>query len=124
MRYISLPFGPDRLRSRTLLYHFNITVYHPVSLYITVSPKYYVPPQPQLPLFIMRIAYVSADLGVPIFGRKGCSIHAQEVIRALVRRGSEVELFTTSGEGQPPEGIEAVRCHSLPRPPKSDPAGR
>ena len=40
----------------------------------------------------MRIAYVSADLGVPVFGRKGCSIHVQEVIRALTAQGAEVEL--------------------------------
>src|SRR5260370_30647338 len=71
-----------------------------------------------------RVAYISADLGVPIFGRKGCSIHAQEVIRALVRCGAEVDLFTTSGEGTPPEGLESVRCHLLPRPPKCDPAER
>ena len=31
----------------------------------------------------MRIAYVCADRGVPVFGRKGCSIHVQEMIRAF-----------------------------------------
>src|SRR6266404_3673370 len=78
----------------------------------------------QRSLPMTRVAYISADLGVPIFGRKGCSIHAQEVLLALVRRGVEVDLFTSSGEGQPPAGLESVRCHSLPRPPKGDPAAR
>jgi len=72
----------------------------------------------------MRIAYVSADLGVPIFGRKGCSIHAQEVLSALVRRGAQVDLFTTSGEGEPPAGLENLTVHVLPRPPKGEPAAR
>lgn len=72
----------------------------------------------------MRIAYVSADLGVPIFGRKGCSIHAQEVLSALLRRGAQVDLFTTSAEGEPPPGLENLTLHCLPRPPKGDPAAR
>jgi glycosyltransferase involved in cell wall biosynthesis len=72
----------------------------------------------------MRVAYVSADLGVPIFGNKGCSIHAQELLRALLGRGAEVDLFTTSGDGKPPDGLAAVRLHPLPRPPKGDPVVR
>ena len=71
-----------------------------------------------------RIAYLSADLGVPVFGRKGCSIHAQEVLRALTHADAQVELFTTSGEGEPSPGLEAVRVHPLPRPPKCERAER
>ncbi len=71
-----------------------------------------------------RVAYVSADLGVPIFGRKGCSIHAQEVLRALLRRGAEVDLFTTSGDDEPPEDLASIRLHPLPRPAAGDPAAR
>lgn len=71
-----------------------------------------------------QIAYVSADLGVPVFGRKGCSIHAQEVLTAMLRRGLDVELFSTSIEGNPPRGLERLRVHALPRPPKGDPAQR
>ena len=71
-----------------------------------------------------QIAYVSADLGVPIFGRKGCSIHAQEVLTAMLRQGLEVDLFSTSIEGTPPAGLKQLRLHSLPRPPKGDPAQR
>ena len=72
----------------------------------------------------MRIAYVSADLGVPIFGRKGCSIHVQEVVRALKNRGAEVEVFSANAGGTPPLGLDDLRVHSLPRPPKGDLAAR
>ena len=71
-----------------------------------------------------QVAYVSADLGVPIFGTKGCSIHAQEILGAMVRRGAAVDLYSTSVEGTPPSGLETVRLHPLPRPPKGDPAQR
>jgi glycosyltransferase involved in cell wall biosynthesis len=72
----------------------------------------------------MRIAYVSADRGVPIFGQKGCSIHAQEVLRALVRHGAQIDLFSTRCEGTPPDDIEAVGRHPLPRATEGDPAVR
>src|SRR5438045_3954301 len=72
----------------------------------------------------MRIAYISADPGVPIFGRKGCSIHAQEILRAMAKRGAEVHLFATSLAGQPPPGLQRVRAHSLRPAPKGDLAAR
>jgi glycosyltransferase involved in cell wall biosynthesis len=62
----------------------------------------------------MRIAYVCADLGLPVFGRKGCSIHVQEVVRALSDVGAAVELFTVRPEGERPEGLENVGLHGLP----------
>src|SRR5260221_1827416 len=71
-----------------------------------------------------RLAYISADLGVPVFGRKGCSIHVQEVLRSLTRQDVRVDLFTTSCEGEPSPGLEAVRLHALPRPPKCERAAR
>ena len=72
----------------------------------------------------MRIAYVSADPGVPVFGRKGCSVHVQEVLRALARRGAQIELFATSCAGPPGAGLEDVRLHCLAPPPKGDLACR
>ncbi len=57
----------------------------------------------------MRIAYISMDFGVPVFGQKGCSIHVQEVIRAFRKQGAQVELFTTSLGGDPPSDL-----HDLP----------
>src|SRR5437899_9879892 len=72
----------------------------------------------------MRIAYISADLGVPVFGRKGCSIHVQEVVHALRRRGAQVQLFSTNCDGTPPPGLETLSIHTLPRPPKCELAAR
>lgn len=71
-----------------------------------------------------RIAYVCADPGVPVFGQKGCSIHVQEIIRALQWQGAHVELFATSAEGMPPCGLERVKLHRLPTLPKGDQASR
>ena len=68
----------------------------------------------------MRIAYVCADAGVPVFGRKGSSVHVQEVIRALVGQGAAVELFATRRGGEPPADLAELPCHSLPAPPKGD----
>jgi len=42
----------------------------------------------------MRIAYVTADSGVPVFGRKGASIHVQQLVRSFVGLGHEVTIFT------------------------------
>jgi glycosyltransferase involved in cell wall biosynthesis len=72
----------------------------------------------------MRVAYVSADQGIPVFGRKGCSIHVQEVVRSLLGLGADVDLFTPRGEGPVPPGLEGVRGHRLPRAEERDHAAR
>src|SRR5437879_12299356 len=72
----------------------------------------------------MRIAYICADQGVPVFGRKGCSIHVQEVLRALRRQGVHIEVFATHTEGEPPPGLETLRVHRLPTPPRGERAVR
>src|SRR5438552_17828613 len=69
---------------------------------------------------MMRIAYIAADPGVPVFGRKGCSIHAQQVLRAMAKRGVEIDLFATSCAGATPEGLAKVRVHALSRAPKGE----
>lgn len=61
----------------------------------------------------MRVAYVSADPGVPVFGSKGCSVHAQEVMRAMLRAGAEVELHTVRTGGDPPEDLAGVQVFEL-----------
>ncbi|MGH9166496.1 MAG: glycosyltransferase family 4 protein [Acidimicrobiia bacterium] len=61
-----------------------------------------------------RIAYVCADPGVPVFGNKGASVHVQELTRALIGFGAEVEIFTPRLGGMPPAGLEGVRVHRLP----------
>src|SRR5262249_3971441 len=62
----------------------------------------------------MRIAYVCMDQGIPGFGRKGCSIHVQEVIRTLITRGAAIALFTPRSEGSQPPELRSVRLHRLP----------
>jgi glycosyltransferase involved in cell wall biosynthesis len=72
----------------------------------------------------MRLAYVCADPGVPVFGRKGCSVHVQEILRSFVRLGACVDLFAARVGGDTPRGLELVRVHRLPLPGTSDTARR
>ncbi len=72
----------------------------------------------------MRLAYVCADPGVPIFGRKGSSIHARSVLGALARRGVEIELFAARLDGHPGPDTPLRAVHRLPRPAKGDAAER
>lgn len=62
----------------------------------------------------MRAAYVYAG-NAPVFGRRGASVHVQEVVRALCRRGVEVHLVASRLGGDPLPGLEQVRVHRLPR---------
>lgn len=43
----------------------------------------------------MRVAYICADPGVPVFGTKGSSVHVQEIVRAWRRAGAEVTVYCT-----------------------------
>ena len=59
----------------------------------------------------MRIAYVTVDPGIPVFGTKGASVHIQEVVRELIRRGHDVTVYTTrAGDDIPADlaGLEVV----------------
>lgn len=49
----------------------------------------------------MRIAYLCADPGIPVFGTKGASVHVQEVVGVLLDAGHEVELFCRRTGGRP-----------------------
>ncbi|MEQ8538339.1 MAG: glycosyltransferase family 4 protein [Coleofasciculus sp. D1-CHI-01] len=72
----------------------------------------------------MRIAYICADPGIPVFGQKGCSIHVQEVIRAWLKLGIQVDLFATRIGGDPPPDLADVIVHRLPSIPKGEIAAR
>lgn len=72
----------------------------------------------------VRIAYICADPGIPVFGQKGCSIHVQEVIRALQGQGCQVELFATRFGGELPADLANVVVHQLPPIPKMEKALR
>jgi alpha-maltose-1-phosphate synthase len=41
----------------------------------------------------MRVAYICADPGVPVFGTKGASVHVQEIIRAWRNAGAHVTVY-------------------------------
>ncbi|HET9872417.1 MAG TPA: glycosyltransferase family 4 protein [Propionibacteriaceae bacterium] len=58
----------------------------------------------------MRICYVCADPGIPVFGSKGASIHVQAVLTELLNRGHEVSLLTPRPDGE----STAVAVHQLP----------
>lgn len=49
-----------------------------------------------------------------MFGCKGCSIHVQEVIRALRALGVTVELFAVRRGGEAPADLADVPVHDLP----------
>ena len=59
----------------------------------------------------MRIAYVCSDPGIPIFGCKGASIHAQAVLKVLSTQGHEIHLVTPRPGGEP---RVPVIVHRLP----------
>jgi len=72
----------------------------------------------------VRLAYVCADPGVPVYGSKGASVHVQEVIRALGQQGAEVTLFTPRVGGEAPADLTGVRVVQLPGLPKGELAQR
>ncbi|MCL4543883.1 MAG: glycosyltransferase family 4 protein [Chloroflexi bacterium] len=45
----------------------------------------------------MRIAYVCADLGIPVLGNKGASVHVREFTGALAALGHTVHIFAATG---------------------------
>lgn len=69
----------------------------------------------------MRIAYVCTDPGIPVFGRKGASVHVQAVLTELIRAGHQVHLLTPRAGG---EALPGVRVHVLPTIGKGDAAAR
>lgn len=71
----------------------------------------------------MRIGYVVADGGIPVFGSKGASVHVRELVRALAR-GHDVDLFC-SALGEAAYHLPVRRIVHVPRPtlsPSDDPA--
>ena len=62
----------------------------------------------------MRIAYLCADLGVPVCGNKGASIHVRELSRALQEQGHEVVVVCARLGGSRPHGFD-VPLVEVPR---------
>jgi glycosyltransferase involved in cell wall biosynthesis len=64
----------------------------------------------------MRVAYVSADPAVPVFGSHTRSIHVQGLLAALRRAGADVHLFAAHLGGQPPPALHDLPVECLPCP--------
>ncbi|MBO0985719.1 glycosyltransferase family 4 protein [Rathayibacter sp. SD072] len=56
----------------------------------------------------MRVAFVCADPGVPVFGSKGSSVHAQEILRALRSRGDDVRVYCARAGDSVPADLADV----------------
>ena len=62
----------------------------------------------------MRVAYICADPGIPVFGTKGASVHVQEVIKGMLQRGLDVTLFAQRLGGEPPAELKNIKIRTLP----------
>lgn len=51
----------------------------------------------------MKIAYISADRGIPIFGAKGASVHVRELVGAFAGLDQEVTIFAAKRGSDPGE---------------------
>ena len=60
----------------------------------------------------MKIAYICADIGVPVLGNKGASVHVRELTDALIELGHNVRIYSTSGvaSGAPDSGVNTTRA--------------
>lgn len=63
---------------------------------------------------MMRLAYVCADPGVPVFGSKGCSIHVQEFLRELLNQGVDTTLIGARIENPRPIHLSGVNVFHSP----------
>ena len=63
----------------------------------------------------MRIAYITADFGVPVFGTNGSSAHVRAIVRALRAEGATVDLFASRLDGPPPADLGDLPIIELPR---------
>ncbi|MGC6406250.1 glycosyltransferase family 4 protein [Bisgaard Taxon 45] len=72
----------------------------------------------------MRVAYICADPGIPVFGTKGASVHVQEVIKGMCQRGLDVVLFAQRLGGEPPDALREIEVHRLPALSKENPTER
>ena len=66
----------------------------------------------------MRIAYLSCDFGVPVFGTTGSAVHLREMVRALRGLGHEVRVYspaTDEGGADALDGVHAIELGGVAR---------
>ncbi|MFT0848552.1 glycosyltransferase family 4 protein [Actinomycetaceae bacterium L2_0104] len=64
----------------------------------------------------MRIGYLLPDPGIGIFGAKGASVHAQEIVRALRAAGHEVIVFCVRLDQSIPTDLADLEARHFPLP--------
>ena len=72
----------------------------------------------------MRIGYLLPDPGIGIFGVKGASVHAQEVVRALRAIGHEVIVFCVRLDQNIPADLTDLEVRHFPLPTRASTAER
>lgn len=65
----------------------------------------------------MRIAYISVDPGIPVFGTKGASVHIQEVVREFRNRGHDVHVYAARLGGDVPADLTDLPVTHVSVPP-------
>jgi glycosyltransferase involved in cell wall biosynthesis len=69
----------------------------------------------------MRLAYLCSDLGVPVYGNKGASVHVRELSRALQELGHEVLIVCGRLGGSAPKGFDVPLVEFPPEDPTAGP---
>jgi glycosyltransferase involved in cell wall biosynthesis len=64
----------------------------------------------------LRIAYLCADPGVPVFGTKGASVHVQEIVRSWRARGARVHLYCARIGDHVPDDLRDLPVTHIPVP--------
>jgi len=63
----------------------------------------------------VRVVYVNADCGIPVFGDKGAAVHVREMTRALREIGCETRLLATRlGNGDPSDLVTITELVEAP----------
>ncbi|MEY4385218.1 MAG: hypothetical protein RLY20_501, partial [Verrucomicrobiota bacterium] len=68
----------------------------------------------------MKILYLCPDLGIPVLGRKGASVHVRELIAAFARAGHQVTLAAQTLLKSPADEPARIKARVVQVP--SDPA--
>jgi glycosyltransferase involved in cell wall biosynthesis len=57
----------------------------------------------------VKLAYVCADFGVPVFGHKGASVHVREMVTAFTECGHDVRVFAPTLDEPGSKGVQGER---------------
>ena len=44
----------------------------------------------------LKTGYLCSDVGIPVLGFMGCSVHVREMVNALTGLGSDISIFAPS----------------------------